>query len=229
MKFSDYLWQQNAANYQRIISHPFNLELAKGTLSKDRFIFYLQQDAYYLMGFSRALALIAGRVDTSRMIQRFLNFALGVLVAERELHATFLAETCDRLEPSPACLAYTRYLIAIAATASLEEAVAAILPCFWIYREVGRSIAAQTTENNPYISWIDTYSSQEFSEETDEAISILDELASQCSANTLTRMENAFISSSLLEWHFWNDAYEKILFREVHGNGFFRAEMNRAI
>ncbi len=211
MRFSDTLWQQIAPIYRSIINHPFNVELARGTLDQERFVFYMEQDAYYLVGFSRALAFIAARMDSSKTIRHFLDFSLGALVAERELHAKFLAPNynLDNLEPSFACMAYVQYLIATAATASLEEAVAAVLPCFWIYREVGCNIAAHAKENNPYALWIGTYSSKEFSEGTDRAILILDEMASQCSANSLVRMKKAFEYCSLLEWHFWNDAYKK--------------------
>lgn len=217
MKCSDSLWKQIAPIYQNIIQHPFIQELAQGTLDKERFIFYMEQDAYYLVRFSRALALIAGRAASSTLIHSFLNFALGALVAERELHAKYLnpLHELDNIEPSPSCMAYVQYLIATASTASLEEAIAAVLPCFWIYREVGHTILFSASKNNPYRSWIDTYSSQEFSEGTDQALSILDEVASGCSIHALERMEKAFEYSALFEWHFWNDAYERVVFSDA--------------
>src|SRR4029079_14720943 len=109
------------------------------------------------IGFSRALAFIAARVGSSKITHQFLNFSLGALVAERELHAHFLPPNydSDNIAPSHACMAYTQYLIATAATAPLEEAVAGVLPCFWIYGEVRRNIAECVTENNPYKRWID--------------------------------------------------------------------------
>ena len=220
MSFSESLWQVTIPIYQQIIQHPFNAELAEGTLDEKRFVFYMEQDSYYLISFSRALAFIAGRSTSSKTLRQFLNFSLAVLVAERELHANFLAsnEDGDKIEPSPACLAYTQYLIATATTASLEEAIAAVLPCFWIYREVGRHIANQCKDANPYMKWIATYSSQEFSDGTDLAISLLDELATQSSAGTLERMKKSFELSSLYEWHFWDDAYKMIIFRKMIKN-----------
>lgn len=218
MKFSESQWNATLPIYNRIIQHPFNTELADGTLDEKRFLFYMEQDAYYLISFSRALALIAGRATSSKTIQQFLNFALGALIAERELHASFLPSNanCDRIEPSPSCLAYTQFLIATSATAPLEEAVAAVLPCFWIYREVGRHIAKHSNDVNPYKRWIETYSSQEFSDATDQAISILDTFATKCSLETLERMQTSFAYSSLYEWHFWNDAYQMITFNSIY-------------
>ena len=209
MNFSSTLWEDITPIYHQILQHPFNVELAQGTLESARFTFYMEQDAYYLIGFSRALSFIAARVDCSKRMQHFLNFALGALVAERELHAHFLPPNhCyDKIEPSPACMAYTQYLLATSATASLEEAIAAVLPCFWLYREVGCNISARVKENNPYILWIDTYSSQEFSEGTDLAITLFNEIASRCSIYSLALMKKSFEYCSLFEWHFWNDAY----------------------
>lgn len=210
MNFSEYLWHIIDPIYQRIITHPFNLELAHGTLTQKRFNFYIQQDSLYLIDFSKTLALIAGRSRSVGMIHTFLNFSTGALIAERALHQYFLdfkESSTESIERSPACIAYTSYLIQKATTASLEEAIAAVLPCFWIYREVGRSIAQSSKDDNPYVRCIQTYSSQEFSDQTDQAIAILDQLACQCSDNLLKSMENSFKSCALFEWHFWNDAY----------------------
>ena len=218
MKFSDSLWQQIAPIYQKIIEHPFNVELAQGTLDHDRFLFFIEQDAHYLASSSRAMALIAARANSSKLIESFLNFALQALTSKHKLYADFLPSDKDwkSFAPSPACIAYTHYLIATAATASMEEAIAAVLPCFWLYREIGRNMVKHAHENHPYIQWIETYADPEISEGTDLAISILDEIASHCSSDIRTKMETAFVYGSLFEWHFWNDAYNKVTFRSMN-------------
>lgn len=215
MKLSEKLWEKNAHIYQRIIDHPFNNELANGTLDYDRFQFYMEQDSYYLVGFSRALAIIAARSGSIPFLQDFLHFAMGALVAERSLHASFLptAYDFDSLKPSFACMTYVQLLLATAALAPIEEAIAAVLPCFWIYREVGLHIASRTCPNNPYQKWIDTYSSQDFIEATNLAISRMDEMAVQSTLQTQLLMERAFENSALLEWHFWDDAYHQATIR----------------
>lgn len=40
-------------------------------------------------------------------------------------------------EPTPVCDHYVSYLLRIAAIADLPEAIAALLPCFWVYLRVG--------------------------------------------------------------------------------------------
>jgi hypothetical protein len=50
----------------KIYQHPFNQELAQGTLALEKFIFYLNQDALYLADFSKTLALTATRLPPMR-------------------------------------------------------------------------------------------------------------------------------------------------------------------
>ncbi len=214
MKFSEVLWEKIAPITQEIIAHPFNTELANGTLPLEKFQFYMSQDASYLIDFSRCLSLIAAKAPTVTWMHEFLNFSLGALIAERSLHKHFLPQE-DRFHPSSATLSYTRYLLSTASLSSFEEGVAAVLPCFWIYREVGQSIAKRAHETNPYALWIDTYSSPEFSTATDSAIDIFDKVAENCSESTLNLMEKAFELSVYYEWHFWNDAYHRNCFKSL--------------
>jgi len=210
MNLTNELWQTTLPIYQKILEHPFNKELAEGTLSEKRFIFYMAQDSYYLVHFSRTLALIASRSTSASLIQKFLNFSLQAVCAERELHDKFLPPdySLDKVNPPPSCLAYTHYLLATAATASFEEAVAAVLPCFWIYRELGSTLAKKCSKNNPYERWIKTYSSIEFCDATNEAINVLDNLTENCSADLLSKIKKAFEKSTIFEWYFWDDAYK---------------------
>lgn len=214
MKFSETLWKKTAPIIQEIITHPFNSELAEGILPPEKFQFYMEQDANYLIDFSRCLSLLAAKAPTVSWMQQFLNFSIGALIAERGLHKHFLPLE-DHFEPSPATLSYTRYLLSTASLSSFEEGVAAVLPCFWIYREVGQSISKRAHETNPYSLWIDTYSSPDFSAATDSAISIFDEIAKNCSVSTLQLMEKAFELSVYYEWHFWNDAYHRNCFKSL--------------
>jgi thiaminase/transcriptional activator TenA len=48
MSFSQEVWARNADLYQATVNHPFNQELAAGTLDRDAFIHYVIQDAHYL-------------------------------------------------------------------------------------------------------------------------------------------------------------------------------------
>lgn len=117
---------------------------------------------------------------------------------------------------SLATLSYTSYLLHTCSMESVEVAVAAVLPCFWVYREVGNFIAQHSDSNNPFARWIDTYSSKEFDESVNEIIDIFDSLASKASDEIRERMLSAFYKSTCLELHFWNDAYNIAKLDSIH-------------
>ena len=193
----------------QIFNQPFNQELSQGILSKKIFMHYIIQDALYLADYSRALALTAARLPDIKHTQQYLQFALGAVQAERELHMEYLNnQSILHVEKSPACFMYTHYLINTANTASVEEAVASLLPCFWIYHKVGKKIIeSQTDLINPYQNWINLYASEEFYRSVELAIAIINELGIGASASTKNKMIAAFIRSTQLEWLFWDSAY----------------------
>ena len=90
---------------------------------------------------------------------------------------------------------------------SYEEGLAALLPCFWIYREVGIHIHKNSADNNPYQKWIDTYSGEEFAKIVQDMIDLTDRSADIASPEIRKLMLQAFVHSTNLEWMFWDGAY----------------------
>lgn len=209
MTFTNTLWEEITPVYEKILELPFNNELMKGSLDEEIFAFYMKQDALYLTDFSRALAIAGTKSNSAEELKDFLDFATGAIVVERALHDSFLKrfDTFIDVDKSPACFSYTNFLLSTAATEDYPVIVAALLPCFWIYREVGLFIHERSADNNPYQEWIDTYAGEDFSESVDRAIEITDLAAGQSSEVVKTRMKKAFIDSSRLEWMFWDSAY----------------------
>ncbi|MDR1180054.1 MAG: thiaminase II [Spirochaetales bacterium] len=211
MKFTDTLWKDTVPLYEAIVNHPFNRELTEGTLSIERFVFYLQQDSLYLVDFCRALSILAGLSPDQGTMANFIRLTDEVIAGERGMQDEFFkiyGIEDLQIEQSPACVAYTNYLLATATTRSYEEAVAAVLPCFWIYREVGNHIFRNAVRGNPYRKWIDTYASEEFVVSVDRAIDITD-AAAQASPALQPKMKNAYETATRLEWMFWDSAYRR--------------------
>lgn len=217
MTLSEQAWHAAAPMIAQIIRHPFNQELAQGSLAHVTFAYYLEQDSLYLQDFARCHALVAGRIERDR-VRQFLRFAEAAFVAEQELVHGYFKKIFDYKDTgfvSPATLSYTSYLLQNCTLKPIEVAIAALLPCFWVYRETGLQIARAASPDNPFYRWIETYSSDEFSDAVDEAIAIFDDLGAQASEQQKAAMLNAFHTSTSLEWHFWNDAYHHRVFDRV--------------
>jgi thiaminase/transcriptional activator TenA len=172
----------------------------------------MKQDSLYLQDFSRALALTGARLPDLDAAQSFMGFAHGVFSVERQLHETYFRDfdVVVDVDRAPACFAYTQYLLATATTATREEAAAALLPCFWIYREVGNHIverARGAVAENPYARWIETYSGDEYDTSVQRAIDIVEDLGQQTSPELQKAMQRAFEKSARLEWMFWDSAH----------------------
>jgi len=211
MKWSKQAWEKVEPIYNKILTMPFNVELSNGTLPKEKFIFYLTQDAYYLLEFGRTLSAISARMQHPDLVMAFAGFSTGAIFAERSLHESYFVELglASEMQPTPSTLLYTNYILNQAAYANVEIAVAAVLPCFWIYKAVGDHIFAQQNgSENPYKRWIDLYAGAAFAAAVEQAIDITDELAARANAATQQKMLEAFEMATRLEWMFWNSAYK---------------------
>ena len=211
--FSRAAWERNAPLYEAIRTMRFNAELAAGSLSEARFKHYITQDAHYLIGFGRALTLAAAKAPNPDRIVQFAKSAEGAIVVERALHGSFFAQYGITAQVfadtplSPACHHYVSYLLATAYGEPYEVLLGALLPCFWIYAEVGREIHARAASPHPYQAWIDTYAGDEFHAAVQRVIEATDEAAETGSSSLRERMHAAFTRATQLEWMFWDSAY----------------------
>ena len=212
-RFSREAWEQNAKIYELIRTMSFNAELAAGTLSQARFKHYITQDAHYLIGFGRALALAAAKAPNPDRIVQFAKAAEDAILVERELHDSFFRQSqitssaFAETALSPACHHYVSFLLATAYAQPYEVALGALLPCFWIYAEIGRDIHAHAAATNSFQAWIDTYAGEEFRRAVRDAITATDESAEGASPQLRARMHAAFTRATQLEWLFWDSAY----------------------
>jgi thiaminase/transcriptional activator TenA len=212
-RFSDELWQGAAGVYDAILAHPFLAGLTDGSLPPGAFGFYVLQDALYLRRYGQALAAVGSRAPTAAQTAMFARHAAGALEVEQTLHASLLADlgidpaSAARAEPAPANLAYTSYLLATAGFGSYAEGVGAVLPCYWIYWEVGKELTRRGSPDPRYQRWIDLYGSEEFGAVVREVLAVADELGPGLPPAERDRVRRHFLVSSRYEWMFWDMGY----------------------
>src|SRR3954467_3904931 len=113
--FSRQAWEGNALVYEAIRTMPFNTELAAGELDRARFKHYITQDAHYLIGFGRALAIAAAKAPQPDRIVQFAKAAEVAIIVERELHDSFFHQYAITPQVfadttlSPACHRYVSF------------------------------------------------------------------------------------------------------------------------
>ena len=210
MSFTRELWTAMTPIYEAILRHPFLAGLTLGTLPREAFRFYAVQDALYLREFARALSLAAARAPEDDWIVMFNEHAAGALKVERALHEGFFKEF--GLAPAdvaatplaPTNVAYTSYLLAVAYGSPYHEALAALLPCYWIYWEVGKTLERAGSPDPLYARWIATYASEEFGDVVRAVLGATDAIAARLQPAERATMRRHALTTSRYEWMFWD-------------------------
>ena len=89
----------------------------------------------------------------------------------------------------------------------LGDTIAAILPCYWLYYEIGERLKECQPEEPIYNEWISAYGSDWFRTLVEEQITRLDTIAEKVTEADRKRMKQHFIISSQYEYSFWEMAY----------------------
>ncbi|MGB3828112.1 MAG: TenA family protein [Ornithinimicrobium sp.] len=216
--FTDGAWRDTRRLRRSIDDLDFLRQLADGTLERPVFTAYLAQDALYLGDYGRVLAAAASQSSDPDELMFWAASAHGTVAVERVLHDTHLADVeghgstgsdshCgDLTQMLPVCRAYTSYLWSLVGQGCYPILAAGVLPCFWIYDDVGQRLraAAGDLAAHPYGDWIATYGDPAFAESTRQARRIVNTLAQSASPSVIDRMHEAFRMSCRYEWMFWN-------------------------
>jgi thiaminase (transcriptional activator TenA) len=208
--FTDELWSNIEDVYAAILAHPFLTGLTDGTLPEEAFRFYVVQDALYLTRYARALSICAAKAPTEAAIAMFNNHAAGAVAVERSLHEGFFQdmglspETVASTPLTPTNLAYCSYLLATSYAGSFAEALGAMLPCYWIYWEVGKALLAQGSPHPLYRRWIDTYGGEEYAAIVSAVLDLTNQIGPELGTADRRAMTSHFVTTSRYEWMFWD-------------------------
>ena len=206
--FTDELWEEIAPIKKAIDQGQFVRGLGDGSLSQDKFNYYMVQDALYLAAYAKALAGLATFAHDPDDLVFWAEASANSIKVERELHASHV-DVMAAATPSPTCRAYSDFLAAQLASGEYGIAAAAVLPCFWIYQVVGTELldTAGDLEKHPYGDWIGMYANPVFAEETKIVRGIVDRAAEGVLELQRQRMRDAFVQASRYEWMFWDAAW----------------------
>ncbi|BAL62198.1 thiaminase II [Melissococcus plutonius] len=195
--------------------HPFIKKLQNGSLEMDIFRYYLIQDYHYLIVFNEILLHAAELTNEAANKKLFLDNAEGLKNTEIAFRKNFFKESMitenevKQVPIAPATYHYITHLSSVVHSGQLKRVVAALLPCYWLYREIGIELKQTKIANPFYQCFIDTYTSEEYNKCVDRQIIITDELAEKATTLEYEQMLTDFLISSYEERAFWEMAYKK--------------------
>ncbi|WP_254545187.1 thiaminase II [Halomarina pelagica] len=215
MAFTDELREVAAPIWDATMEHPMVRGIGDGTLDEEPFREWVRQDYVYLIEYGRVFALGAAHAPDLDRMGRFATLLHETLDIEMDLHRAYAAEfgiseaELEATEPNPTTRAYTDFLVR-AGYEGFEETVAALLPCMWGFNETGIRLAESgLPDHERYAEWIETYSSEEFTELTAWCRELMDDVAADAPAADRERYRELFLTSSRYEYMFWDAAHRR--------------------
>jgi thiaminase/transcriptional activator TenA len=214
-RFTTELWASASPIFEAILEHPFLRGVTDGSLPEERFRFYVKQDSLYLREYARCLALASAKAPISSWCEMFAAHAQSALNVERSLHEAYFADwglspaDLEATPTTPTTTAYTSYLLRVAGTGTFEETIGAILPCYWIYWEVGKRLIVRGSPNALYQRWIDAYASEQFASAVQRVLDAADRSMADLPAGRLALIRRHSQMPSRYEWMFWDAAFRQ--------------------
>ncbi|GAB2524726.1 bifunctional hydroxymethylpyrimidine kinase/phosphomethylpyrimidine kinase [Microbacterium petrolearium] len=191
-------WRDIAELRARIDALPFVRSLADGTLAADTFRWYLAEDAAYLAEYATHLARAA---ELAPRTSDAAFWRAGSVAAREEAERLHLRWTAATADAAPATRAYLDHL-ARSADRGYEVLIAALLPCYWIYADIGRRMPSPDPAH-PYAAWVQAYADPSFAAATRRATATVECAARAADPVTLVDMREAFVTSAQHEHAFF--------------------------
>lgn len=208
MSFCQAVRKETNRYFEESFKHPFVKGLVNGTLPIEKFAYYMLQDAYYLKHYSKVLALTAVKAEKEADMKFFLEKAQFVQQSELLLHTTVFQElgiTEEQIAgfiPAPATYNYVSHMYQAVYNGDAAESFAAMLPCPWLYQEIGEYYRDAKPGVKVYEDWINMYSDIAFKQSIEEQIEMMDRYAHE-NPHKSDILEQHFIRSCYYEWQFW--------------------------
>ncbi len=217
------LWRSSATQtdndvWHAYTYHSFVKKLGDGSLPREAYLRYLVQDYLFLVHFSRAWALAVVKSETLSEMKLASATVDALVNVEMQHHVDICARygideqaLFDATE-APENLAYTRFVLDAGLSGDLVDLLAALAPCIFGYGEIGAGLAKQTSSDNPYTEWIETYASDTYQQVCIEVGGLIDAALARRIGTDFTdsprweRLTERFITASRLEAGFWDMA-----------------------
>lgn len=217
--FPQHCLDHAAGAWAASFDHPFVRALVDGSLGSDKFKFYQMQDARYLEAIADAFVRIGTRCPAPEDKLWFTEAAKRALQTERSLHLHYGdrlgygPEDLRSLELTPTNRTYQNHMLERTQRGTRLEALAAVAPCPWLYRELGAEVwdelGGAVADGHPYADWIRRYADPDPDETMDlgELLGRLNRWAQDQSEGVCGRAMEAFRTSVHYEWMFWEQAW----------------------
>ena len=212
MLFTELAREKSSLFWEKSFAHPFIQELVTGQLAPEVFRYYLLQDRYYLEHFSKLYLYIAEKTDDIEVQAHLKANAEELKKGEMAVREAFFKELGiseqEILETkvAPTAYHYVSHMYRQLIEGTAKTAFAGMLPCAWLYHEIGLRLVKVGSTNDLYQRWIETYASEEAGKQVAKECALINRLYEESDEEEQAKMLEAFVISSKMEYDFWEMA-----------------------
>lgn len=197
---------------ERIANCMFVKQICDGSLMPCKFAQFIAQDSIYLNSFKGSLLFLSERLKSDKERYIFRKYIYSSTEIEREtqrqldehFHWSDYTSATDTTTSQ-----YIKFEREACCQQPIHNALASLLPCFWLFFKVVCKIKEIADLNNPFHIWIEAYSDPIFISDITTYRSICDQYAAQLSEKQRNQMSATFIKAAEYELKFWS-RYDKI-------------------
>ncbi|KAL4457597.1 hypothetical protein ABPG75_012462 [Micractinium tetrahymenae] len=183
------LWRSVACPggiFNAVMAHPFLTSLTEGSLPDEVFQGYVVQGCLYLWEYARALAVLAAKAPRPAWTAFLGHCVQEACLEEDTFHKEFLAYYRTTVEQetretrlSPYSQLYASFILATAHERPFYEGLAAVLPCFVLYLEMGKALLAKGSPHPLYQRFIDRFSGADYEKLSLDVCGMMNEAAAE--------------------------------------------------
>lgn len=203
--------------WSTMVGHEFPRALATGVLPPERFRFYISQNLLYLPEYARMIAAAASRSQDLASLVEYSEALANIVFTEipenERLRAAIesIAGPAGELESTvmaPATVAYTSWLLSVAATGDAADVSAALLPCAWSYGELARALQPEVVDHPVYAAWIGFFASDAYDAVVQRLRAAFDRDLPGFTEAKRERLAAIFVMGCRMERQFWDQGLD---------------------
>ncbi len=208
---------ENKSTIDAYCQHPFNQQLYDGSLPRETFTWFLQQDAIYLRTYAKVMQIISERLEPEdiELAAIFRRFQIETVQAELDINKAYLKKPSTPFfshsgKVAPVIASYIQHLTTMANSGTIVEAITACYPCFLLYFKLGEQNKGLYPKND-YSDWTVFYSDPTFIQSTELITAALKKHTDNITCPILQqRIIDTFSTSAKFEVEFCDAAYATI-------------------
>ena len=211
MSLTEDLQKEVEPLWEKMVTHPFVLELGEGTLPWTKFQTYFEQDHLFLRSWVSLPCMGIVKAPDFNVARRISNFMNSVLGGEEALFQRAFQEfglsgrQVTDLHPLPTTQAFSSYIKNVSTEGTFRDIITAFLAVEWTYLDWSQRLmtAGKRPINAYYREWIDIHAGSEL----ENLVTWMKRMLDDEPAPDKDRLQSIFSNCLRYEVLFWEMSY----------------------